>query len=198
MRFADKHVLRSPYVCAEFANGGLPTWLGFKEGIRFREYNEPWTDGARGWFRAVVEQLRAQMPQAGGPVILTQTENELYGASDEYVRWAGDMAAEELARAGVSIPVIMCNGQSAENTVNTCNALDCTSFLESNGQNGKVLITQPPAWTEVELGYQVWSGSPAQPLSYFYGRAPEDVAYSLARWFARGGALTNLYVRPRP
>ncbi len=142
-------------MCAEFDYGGLPTWLGFTPGLRFREHNEPWLNASRTWFRTVVSKLSRQFPQSGGPIMLVQVENELYGASDAYVSWCGDMAQEELSRAGVSAPVIMCQGQSAANTINTCNLRDCVGFLETNGQNGRVLIDQPALVTEQEGGYQV-------------------------------------------
>ena len=46
----------------------------------------------------------------------------------------------------------MCNGNSADNTINTCNGGDCTKFIEENGQNGRVLIDQPALWTENWMG----------------------------------------------
>ncbi len=146
-------------MCAEWDYGGLPTWLGFTPGLRFRDYNAPWLDASRSWFRTVVTKLRHHFPQSGGPVVLVQVENELDGASDAYVTWCGDMAAQELARARVSAPIIMCQGQSASNTINTCNLRDCTSFLESNGQNGRVLVDQPALLTEMEGGYQARCGA---------------------------------------
>ena len=48
--------------------------------------------------------------------------------------------------------------------------------------------------TEFEMGFQVWGESPTNVTSYFYGRAPEQVAYSAARWFSRGGVLINVYM----
>jgi hypothetical protein len=44
-----------------------------------------------------------------------------------------------------------CNGQSANNTINTCNGNDCAGFIEGNGQNGRVTIDQPAMWTENEV-----------------------------------------------
>ena len=38
-----------PYVCAEWDNGGLPVWLGFKEGMQFREVNGPWQTAVQHW-----------------------------------------------------------------------------------------------------------------------------------------------------
>ena len=54
----------------------------------------------------------------------------------------------------IKVPIAwgMCNGRSADNTINTCNSGDCTKFIESNGQNGRVLIDQPALWTENWMG----------------------------------------------
>jgi hypothetical protein len=58
------------------------------------------------------------------------------------LQWCGDMAAKVLEPFG-NPPVIMCNGDSASNTINTCNSNDCSGFLESHGQSGRILVDQP-------------------------------------------------------
>jgi len=44
----------------------------------------------------------------------------------------------------------MCNGYSANGTINSCNGDDCVAFLDEHGQSGEILITQPGMWTENE------------------------------------------------
>lgn len=34
----------------------------------------------------------------------------------------------------------MCQGSAAHNTISTCNWGDCTSFIEKNGETGRILI----------------------------------------------------------
>ena len=46
------------------------------------------------------------------------------------------MAHDALKAARVDVPVTMCNGETAQNAINTCNGNDCSSFLENHGQNG--------------------------------------------------------------
>ena len=69
-----------------------------------------------------------------------------------YVQWNGDMANA----FDVGVPWIMCNGEAANNTINTCNGNDCTGFINSNGQNGRILIDQPALWTENEGWFESW------------------------------------------
>ena len=110
-----------PYVCAETDNGGLPAWLGFVPGMRFRECSEPWLNASRYWFRTVVSQLRPHFAANGGPIVLVQVENELDGASDTYVEWCSTMAHEELQHALSALPVVIMStpsdfGQAAHDT----------------------------------------------------------------------------------
>ena len=125
----------------------------------------------------------------------------------------------------VNVPWIMCNGVSANNTINTCNGNDCAGFLEQNGQSGRILIDQPGLWTEVtqnkhsssaltaqpSVGYaltsqhvlsavwvaqnegwfQEWSQPTYPGMGDHSDRTPEDISYTVARWFARGGSHMN-------
>ncbi len=91
----------------------------------------------------VTQMLRPFFADRGGPIVLAQVENELHTSDQNYVDFCGQLTIE----TGVPIPWEMCNGNSANVTINSCNSGDCTSFIESNGQNGQVLITQPGLWT---------------------------------------------------
>ena len=87
-----------------------------------------------------------------------QVENELHTSDKAYVDYCGKLAED----TDVPIAWGMCNGASADNTINTCNGGDCTKFIEENGQNGRVLIDQPALWTENWMGwFDSWGGSPA-------------------------------------
>ena len=89
----------------------------------------------------------------------------------------------------------MCNGETANNTINTCNGNDCSHYLETHGQNGRILIDQPGLWTENEGGFQTWGGAPPPGKEpYFWGRSIEDQSMSVMKWFARGGSHMNYYM----
>jgi len=179
-----------PYVCAEWNLGGIPTWLQFnRPGIRFRSYEQQWRDAVQKWVGTVIDVTREYFADHGGPIVLAQIENELNGADKEYVQWNGDMANA----FNVNVPWIMCNGQSANNTINTCNGNDCAGFLSTHGQSGRILLDQPALWTENEMWFQSW-GDRAQPLTEGSNRTSEDVAFTVARWYARGGSHHNYYM----
>ena len=68
-------ILRNPllaYVCAEWDYGGIPVWLGFKEGIAFRAYNDVWMKYMQQWFVTVVDRLKPYFSVNGGPIVLVQ------------------------------------------------------------------------------------------------------------------------------
>merc|ERR1712232_566416 len=104
----------------------------------------------------------------------------------------GDLAS----RTGVDIAWGMCNGNSANNTINTCNGGDCASFLENNGQNGRVLIDQPALWTENWMGwFDSWGGkTPAGQWPTFDStQQSSSKSFGILRWTARGGSHVNFY-----
>lgn len=120
----------------------------------------------------------------GGPIIMAQIENEYHWDNPDYIKWCGDLAAS----LKLDIPWVMCNGESAPNTINTCNGFDCTAYAESHAE---MYPGQPLAWTENEGWFQIWSEVPGTGKD---NRTPENVAYTIARWFARGGAHHNYYM----
>ena len=178
-----------PYVCAEWDYGGIPAWLGFKPDMRYRCYNQPWMDAVQRWFQTVVNVTRTYFADHGGPIVLAQVENELNQADVRYVDWNGQLAAS----MNVNVPWIMCNGQSANNTIDTCNASDCADFIDTGGQNGRILVDQPALWTENE-GWFEELGQPTHPEDSGTDRRADEIAYTVARWFARGGCHMNYYM----
>ena len=186
-----------PYVCAEWTYGGIPAWLGLKDGVAFRQTNDIWQPAMQKWFNVVIEQMAngSFFATQGGPIVLVQVENELPSTDKTYVEWCGTMAHDALDAVGVQVPVTMCNGQTASTAINTCNGNDCTSFLESHGQNSRVLVDQPALWTENEGGFQTWGGAPPPGQEpYFWGRNIADQSLSMMKWFARGGSHMNYYM----
>ena len=188
-----------PYVCAEWTYGGIRR-LGLKPGVAFRQTNKLWQDAMEKWFALVVRRMAeaSLFATSGGPIVLVQVENELQPTDKDYVAWCGAMAARALAAAGASVPVTMCNGETANSTINTCNGNDCSDFLEKHGQSGRILVDQPALWTENEGGFQVWGVELRRPArSPTSGAAVADQALSVMKWFARGGSHMDYYMGRR-
>ena len=84
-----------PYICAEWPGGGMPDWLKQVHGMKPRSATEPYQDYCRSWMHQHIEHVQPFFAANGGPIIMTQIENELGGSSNTpYVKWLGRLASE--------------------------------------------------------------------------------------------------------
>jgi len=183
-----------PYACAEWNYGGFPMWLRDIPDIEFRTDNKPFEDEAARFFTKVVDLMKENKmfaPQ-GGPVILGQVENE-YGnvdfakpkaAAKAYAEWAADLALSSYD----AIPWVMCKEDDAprkQGIIATCNGYYCDNWIEGHMKNRP---GEPPMWTENWPGwYQSWG----KPVPH---RPTVDVAFAVARFYAKGGTFQNYYM----
>lgn len=65
-----------PYYCAEWDQGGYPTWLRFKPGLRVREDNPEFEKYVGRFFDKLLPTVMKHQITKGGSVILIQLENE--------------------------------------------------------------------------------------------------------------------------
>lgn len=92
-----------PYVCAEWHNGGLPTWLTADPDMRLRSSDPRYLEAVTSYLERVNEILAPRQIDRGGSVVLVQIENEYgaYGSDKAYLR--------ELIRltraAGITVPL---------------------------------------------------------------------------------------------
>ena len=173
-----------PYVCAEWNYGGLPVWLNSIPGMNLRSDSPAWKQEMERFVTDIAKITEKYLARNGGPIILAQIENE-YGWTEymDYINWCGKL----VAKLDLGIPWVMCNGLSADNTINSCNANDCQEFANNHV---KKFPNQPLAWMENEGWFQKWSRS----YDRLADRTPEDMAYVILAWFARGGAHHNYYM----
>jgi hypothetical protein len=108
----------------------------------------------------------------------------------DYADWCGSLA-QWLAP---KVLWTMCNGLSAKNTIDTCNGVECNSWLESHGDSSRIQVDQPAILTEFEGGFQIWGEDPKHPSDYFWGRNARSMATDALKWFARGGVSLNYYM----
>lgn len=153
--------------------------------MKLRSSSGPWEEFMAHFVTDMVKLATPYLATNGGPIIMAQIENEFRFNDPDYVAWCGSL----VAGLDLGIPWLMCNGQSANNTINTCNGNDCTAYAYAH-----VLAFpgQPLAWTENEGWFQEWDRQPMLPS--YDDRTPEDVSFVIARWFARGGAHHNYYM----
>ncbi|KAJ1417931.1 Glycoside hydrolase, family 35 [Sesbania bispinosa] len=101
----------------------------------------------------------------GGPIILAQIENE-YGDVMSHYGEAGNT-------------YIKCNAPAP--MINTCNGYYCDNFEPNNPKSPKMFTENWVGW------FQKWGERKPH-------RTAEDVAFSVARFFQRGGVFQNYYM----
>ncbi len=76
-----------PYVCAEWEWGGYPSWLLKDRDIAVRTADPQFMVPARRWLARLGKELAPLQVGNGGPIILTQVENEYgsYGSDHAYM-----------------------------------------------------------------------------------------------------------------
>ncbi|XP_071726460.1 beta-galactosidase 8 [Rutidosis leptorrhynchoides] len=181
------HLRIGPYVCAEWNYGGFPLWLHFIPGIKLRTDNEPFEAEMKRFTAKIVGMMKDEKLYAsqGGPIILSQIENE-YGNIDtsygsgapKYIKWAASMATS----LDTGVPWVMCQQKDAPDpTIDTCNGFYCDGY-KPNAAN------KPTMWTENWTGWFLSFGG-AVPY-----RPVEDIAFAVARFYQRGGTFQNYYM----
>jgi beta-galactosidase len=99
-----------PYICAEWANGGIPPWLMNVPGCRLRRSNAPYLAAVKSWFDVLLPKLRQMQYTNGGPIIMAAVENEYgsFGRDSDYVKSLRQMYLEH----GFDIPLVTADGGS--------------------------------------------------------------------------------------
>jgi beta-galactosidase len=99
-----------PYACAEWEFGGFPWWLLKKEDIKLRTQDSYYLERCRLYLNQVGKILAPLQVTNGGPIIMTQVENEYgsYGDDKEYIGKIRDYLVE----AGFKVPLFTCDGPS--------------------------------------------------------------------------------------
>lgn len=98
----DAIVRPGPYICAEWHNGGLPTWL--TAGDRALRSSDPaFLADISAYLRRVYEIVVPRQIDRGGPVVLVQIENEYgaYGSDKAYLEALVALTRE----CGITVPL---------------------------------------------------------------------------------------------
>ena len=174
-----------PYVCAEWDGGGLPLWLADVVNFSCSRCADPvWQEHMGGFVRAVAAVMRPFLARVGGPIIMAQIENELQlSPSDPYVAWCGELAAS----LDLDIPWVMCNGASANNTINACNGRHCSDPGQYADTHAALFPGQPLMWTEDWSFFATWGNAVSDESGPAW-------ASRIGNWFALGAAHHNYYM----
>ncbi len=92
-----------PYICAEWHNGGLPTWLTSTPDMRLRSSDPAYLAEVTSFLEKVNAIIAPRQIDRGGSVILVQIENEYgaYGADKDYL----EALVRQTRAAGITVPL---------------------------------------------------------------------------------------------
>ncbi len=171
-------------LCAEWNYAGLPAWLNNVPNIAFRSSNDAWKNEMKRFVSDIIAYVDPFLAKNGGPIILAQIENEYNGDDTAYVDWCGSLVTNDFA--STKIPWIMCNGRSANSTIETCNGCNCFDGGWMD-RHRRTHPNQPLMFTENWGTFQLWGQASGV-------RSHEDLSYSIAEWFAGGGTYHSHYM----
>ncbi|WP_449373727.1 glycoside hydrolase family 35 protein [Arthrobacter psychrolactophilus] len=85
----DVIVRPGPYICAEWDNGGFPSWAISNPEMVLRSSDPLFTNAVGAWFEQLLPIIEPLQACHGGPVVALQIENEYgsYGDDQAYLRW---------------------------------------------------------------------------------------------------------------
>jgi beta-galactosidase len=98
----------SPYICAEWEFGGLPSWLLAEPGMRLRCYNDKFLSRVDAYYDVLMPKLKPLLSTNGGPIIAMQIENEYgsYGNDSRYL----DYIKQGMASRGIDVLLFTSDG----------------------------------------------------------------------------------------
>ncbi len=101
-----------PYICAEWRNAGLPTWLTAHPGIKVRTSDPLYLDATADFYSQVLPVVAERQITRGGNVLMVQVENEYgaYGDDKGYLRSLVDLIRGQ----GIDVPLFTCDQANDE------------------------------------------------------------------------------------
>jgi beta-galactosidase len=179
-----------PYICAEWAGGGLPGWL-FTAGAGVRRAEATYLAAIEEYYAAVAEIVVPRQVDRGGPVVLVQVENEYgaYGDDHEYLR----TLVKLLRATGITTPLttidqpepwMLDNGSLPE-------LHKTASFGSRSAERLATLRRHQP--TGPLMCAEFWDGWFDSWGRHHHTTRPEDSARELDALLA-AGASVNLYM----
>lgn len=164
LREADEEGLKvilrlSPYMCAEWEMGGLPSRLLKDRTLCVRSSDEAFMRPLTDYFKTLTDIVRPYLYTNGGPIILVGLENEYgsFGNDKEYLR----KLSELYTSCGLDVPYISANGSDPFKYFNgtlpeNWNGIDFNAHPENFGEIELLKKHQPDKQPMVG---EAWVGS---------------------------------------
>lgn len=180
-----------PYICAEWDNGGLPSWLSVQPGIEFRCMNPAFLAANDRFLNEVLPRVKKHLYTAGGPVIMMQIENEYgsFGNDKPYLEHIRKVFLDN----GIDVPLFTSDGPEnwmiQGGTLPECfQTLNFGSRAVESFANGRKFRPEGP-----DFCMEFWNGWFDHWGEEHHTRDAEDVANELDAMLGTGASV-NFYV----
>ncbi|MBP2329739.1 beta-galactosidase [Kibdelosporangium banguiense] len=180
-----------PYICAEWANGGLPPWLFRDPEVGVRRYEPRYLAAVREYLNQVYNVVVPHQIDRGGPVLLVQIENE-YGAFGNDKRYLAALT-EYTREAGITVPLTTVDQPTPEMLeAGSLEGLHRTaSFGSRTTERLATLRAHQP--TGPLMCSEFWNGWFDHWGAHHHTTSVEESAADLDALLAAGGSV-NLYM----
>ncbi len=180
-----------PYICAEWDNGGLPSYLSAVPEVEFRCMNEPFLCHYDRYLKEVLARVKGKQCSVGGPVILMQIENEYgsYGCDKEYLRHT----RKRFLEGGIEVPLFTSDGPGdfmlQGGTLPECyQTVNFGTRSEEAFPKGREYRPEGP-----DFCMEFWNGWFDHWGEKHHTRPAEDAAGELDKMLSRGASV-NFYM----
>ena len=189
-------VLRpGPYICAEWDFGGFPSWLLKNKAMRLRSSDKSYLGYVDVWMRFLLQVVRPFLYHNGGPVIMTQVENEYgsYGCDHNYIKHLYTLFKEALGEEAVLFSTDGCSAQLLEcgsipEIFSTVDFGIGSDPIYCFNQTRMIQSSGPPVNSEFYTGWLDHWGEPKAKVD------PNAFASSLNKLLSYKNASVNMYM----
>ncbi|MHA7862470.1 glycoside hydrolase family 35 protein [Tessaracoccus sp. Y36] len=180
-----------PYICAEWRNAGLPTWLTAKKGIRVRTSDPQYMEATAAFYAQALPLVADRQVTRGGNVLMVQVENEYgaFGDDKDYLR-----SLVGLIRAqGIDVPLFTCDQANDEmlSRGGLPELLRTGTFGSRSKERLEILRRHQP--TGPLMCAEFWNGWFDSWGGHHHTTVAADSAAELDQLLAAGGSV-NLYM----
>ncbi|MGN8026591.1 glycoside hydrolase family 35 protein [Microbacterium sp. 22242] len=183
----DVFVRPSPYICAEWSNGGIPFWLSGRTRA-LRTSDEVFLAAVDAWYDELIPRLAALQAAHGGPITAVQIENEYgsFGSDRDYLEHLRD----GLRSRGIVELLTTADGTTADMVVNGSVDGAMGSFTFGTGVAAAAALRKPD---EPLLCAELWGGWFDHWGEQHHVRSAQSMIGTVEELLAEGGSV-SLYM----
>ncbi|OAB32502.1 beta-galactosidase [Paenibacillus macquariensis subsp. defensor] len=182
----------SPYICAEWEFGGLPSWLLKEDHMRLRCSHPTYLAKIDAYYDVLIPKFLPYLCTHGGPIIAMQIENEYgsYGNDRGYM----EHLKKSILDRGVDVLLFTSDGYTDSNLQGGTLLPDVLATVNFGSRAdeafGKLLEYQP---NKPLVCMEFWNGWFDHWAKEHHVRGPEDAADALDQML-KAGASVNFYM----